>query len=78
MTDWEGRRNRLGAGFHSLEMRIEGVLIHCCLNNHPKIGRTEVVKIMPCGVPDPMMKDVPDEDSAWPWVRNECRLRRLP
>jgi hypothetical protein len=78
MTDEDGRRNRPGAGSHSLEMRVEGAPINCYLNHHPETGRVEVVKQMPRGVPDKLLKDFDQEDEAWAWVGNEYRHRRLP
>jgi hypothetical protein len=78
MTDEDGRRNRLGAGSYSLEMRVEGAPINCYLNHHPETGRVEVIKQMPRGVPDKLLKDFDDEHAAWTWVGNEYRHRRLP
>ena len=78
MTDAAGQKDRPGAGSHSLEMTVEGIPLNCYLNHHPKSGRVEIVRIMPQGVPDEVVKSFPDEDSAWAWVRNEFRLRRLP
>jgi hypothetical protein len=48
------------------------------LNNHSITGRVEIVKMMPPGQPDRLVKDFPDEDSAWAWARNEFRHRRMP
>jgi hypothetical protein len=78
MTDSAGRKDRPGAGSYSEEMRVEGFPINCYLNHHPETKRAEVVRTMPRGVPDVLVKDFADEDSAWAWVRNEFRLRRLP
>ena len=78
MTDGEGRKNRPGAGSYSLEMHVEGAPLNCYLNNHPKTGRVEIVRMMPRGFPDKLVKDFASEDEAWAWVRNEVRQRRLP
>jgi hypothetical protein len=78
MTDARGQKNMPGAGSYSLEMQVEGVPINCYLNCNPTSGRIEIVKMLPRGYPDALLKDFPDEDSAWAWVRNEYRLRRLP
>lgn len=78
MTDLNGQKDRPGAGSFSLEMRVEGIPINCYLNHHPVTGRAEIVRIMPRGVPDQLVKDFPDEDSAWAWVGAEYRARRLP
>ena len=78
MTDAAGQKNRPGAGSYSLEMSVEGIPLNCYLNSHPFTGRVEIVKIMPPGYADRLVKDFPDEDSAWAWLRNEVRLRRLP
>jgi hypothetical protein len=77
MTDAAGQKDRPGAGSYSLEMSVDGLPINCYLNSRPRTGRVEVVRMMPRGVPDRLVKDFPDEDSAWAWVRNEFRLRRL-
>lgn len=77
MTDWAGEKDRPGAGSYSLEMLVEGNPINCYLNHDPETGRVEIARMMPLGVPDELVKDFPDEDSAWAWVRNEYRLRRL-
>jgi hypothetical protein len=77
MADSAGRKDRPGAGSYSEEIFIEGIHINCYLNNHPQTGRVEIVKMMPRGVPDELVNDFPDEDSAWAWLRNEFRLRRL-
>jgi hypothetical protein len=78
MTTRAGQKNRPGAGSYSLEMRVEGLPFNSYLNHHPRTGRAEIVKMMPRGDPDQLVKDFADEDSAWAWVRNEYRLRRLP
>lgn len=78
MTDSAGQKDRPGAGSYSLEMLVEGIPINCYLNHHPKTGRVEIVRIMAPGIPDELVKDFNDEESAWAWVRNEYRLRRMP
>jgi hypothetical protein len=77
MADLVGRKDRSGAGSYSQEMTVEGVPINCYLNHHPETGRVEIVRMMPSGVPDELVNDFSDEDSAWAWVRNEYRMRRL-
>jgi hypothetical protein len=78
MTDATGQKDMPGAGSYSLEMSVEGIPINCYLNNHPNTGRVQIVKMMPRGVPDQLVKDFPDEASAWAWVTAEYRARRLP
>jgi hypothetical protein len=78
MTDFEGQKDRPGAGSYSLEMHIEGFPLHCYLNYNAETKRVEVVRILPRGVPDQLAKDFSDDDSAWAWVRNEFRCGRLP
>jgi hypothetical protein len=78
MTDNGGQKNRPGAGSHSLEMHVEGLPINCYLNNDPISGRVEIVKMMPRGHLDRLVKDFASEDDAWAWARNEVRQRRLP
>jgi hypothetical protein len=78
MTDEAGRKNRPGAGSYSLEMQVEGVPINCYLNANPVTGRVEIVKMMPPGYLDQLVKDFASEDEAWAWARNELRHRRMP
>jgi len=78
MTDARGQKDRPGAGSYCLEIQVDGAPINCYFNSHPTTGRVEIVKIMPRGYPDELLKDFPDEDSGWAWARNEVRLRRLP
>jgi hypothetical protein len=78
MTDGTGRKNRPGAGSFSLEMHIEGVPLNCYLNNHPKTGRVEIVKMAPRNFPDQLVKDFASDEEAWAWARNEFTHRRLP
>jgi hypothetical protein len=78
MTDSAGQKDRPGAGSYSLEMNVEGMHINCYLNHSPATGTAEVVRMMPSGVPDELVKAFPNEEEAWAWVRNEVRLRRLP
>ena len=78
MTDAAGQKNKPGAGSYCQEMHIEGNALNCYLNNHSITGRVEIVKMMPPGQPDRLVKDFPDEDSAWAWARNEFRHRRMP
>jgi hypothetical protein len=77
MSDETGRKDRPGAGSYSLEMSVEGIPTNCYLNHHPQTGRVEIVKIMPPGIPDRLVKDFADDDSAWAWLRTEYRMRRL-
>ncbi len=78
MTDASGKKDRPGAGSFSLEMFVEGMPLNCYLNNNPETDRVEIVKMMPLGVPDELVKDFPNEDSAWAWVRAEVRAKRMP
>jgi hypothetical protein len=78
MTDQAGRKNRPGADSNSQMIFLGGVPIYCYLNKHPETGRVEVVKKMPLGVPDKLLKDFDNAESAWAWVRDEYQLRRLP
>jgi hypothetical protein len=78
MTDSAGQKDRPGAGSYSEEMRVEGIPINCYLNHNPETRSVEIVRVMPRGIPDELVKAFPTEDEAWAWVRNEFRLRRLP
>jgi hypothetical protein len=60
-------------------MHVEGLPINCYLNNHPISGRVEIVKMMPRGHLDNLIKDFASDEEAWAsWARNEVRQRRLP
>lgn len=78
MTDAAGRKDRPGAGPHCEELLADGVPLNCYLNYNSESGRVEVVRTMPQGVPDELMHEFPDEDSARAWIRHEVRARRLP
>jgi hypothetical protein len=78
MTDASGKKDRPGSGSFSQEMFVEGAPLNCYLNCHPDTGRVEIVRIMPPGVPDELVKDFASEDAAWAWVRGEVRARRMP
>jgi len=78
VTDAAGRKDRPGAGSHCEEMLIEGNPLNCYLNYNPETERVEVVRIMPPGVPDQLLRDFPDEESAWAWTLSEVRVQRLP
>jgi hypothetical protein len=77
MTDLAGQKNRPGAGSYSQEMWVEGIALDSYINHHPETGRVEIVRMMPPGVPDELIKDFPDEEAAWAWVRNEFRMCRV-
>jgi hypothetical protein len=77
MANESGQKDRPGAGSFSLEMRVEGIPVNCYLNHHPVTGRAEIVKMMPPSIPDRVVKDFSDEDSAWAWLRTEYRMRRI-
>lgn len=78
MTDEAGHKDRQGAGPHSEEMFVEGKGLDCYLNYNSESERVEIVRMMPRGVPDQLVRDFPDEESAWAWTRAEVRSYRLP
>jgi hypothetical protein len=78
MTDSAGGRNRPGAGPHCEELFADGVALNCYLNYNPKSERVEIVRKMPAGAQDELVKDFADEDSAREWIRHEVRANRLP
>lgn len=77
MSNENGQKDRPGAGSFSLETRVEGIAINCYLNHHPETERAEIVKMMTPGIPDRLVKEFADEDSAWAWLRTEYRMRRI-
>jgi hypothetical protein len=58
-------------------MAIGGIPINHYINHNPKTGRVEIVKPMPPGSPDALVKDFPDEASAWARAEAEFRAGRL-
>ena len=78
MSDATGRKDRPGAGLHCEEMFVDGMSLKCYRNYNPESTRVEIVRIMPRGVQDELLRDFPDDESAWAWARAEVRARRLP
>jgi hypothetical protein len=78
MTDAAGGKDRPGAGRHCEELFADGVPLNCYLNYNPKSEQVEIVRMMPSGVQDELVKDFPDEDTARDWIRHEVRANRLP
>ena len=64
MTDATGHMNRPGAGPSSYSLSLNGIPINHYINNNPQTGRVEIVKPMPPGVDDWLVKDFADEGSA--------------
>jgi hypothetical protein len=58
-------------------MFIGGIPINHYINHNPETGRVEIVKPMPAGTLDELVKDFPDETSAWAWAESEFRAGRL-
>ncbi len=77
MTDATGHMNRPGAGPFSSNMFIDGIPINHYINHNPETGRIEIVKPMPAGTLDKLIKDFPDETSAWAWAKAEFHAGRL-
>jgi hypothetical protein len=48
------------------------------INYNPHSGRVEIVKPMPVGTPDELIKDFADAVSARAWVSEEFNSGRLP
>ncbi|MGO9323595.1 MAG: hypothetical protein ACLP07_03460 [Terracidiphilus sp.] len=78
MTDAAGRKDRAGAGPHCEELFADGVPLNCYLNYNSQSERVEIIRMMPAGVQDELVKDFPDEDAARDWIRHEVRANRLP
>jgi len=78
MTDAAGGKDRPGAGRHCEELFADGVPLNCYLNYNPESERVEIVRIMPAGEQDELVKAFPDEDAARDWIRHEVRANRLP
>jgi hypothetical protein len=58
-------------------MSIGGMPINHYINHNPQTGRVEVVKPMPPGIQDQLVKDFSNEASAWAWAEAEFRAGRL-
>jgi hypothetical protein len=58
-------------------MSIGGTPINHYINHNPQTGRVEIVKPMPPGQADQLVKDFPNEPSAWAWAEAEFRAGRL-
>jgi hypothetical protein len=78
MTDKSGHMNRPGAGPSSSNMFINGIPLNVYINHNSQTGRVEIAKPMPPDTLDEVVKDFPDEESAWEWARQEFNARRLP
>jgi hypothetical protein len=77
MTDETGHMNRPGAGPHSAMMSIDGIPINHYINNNPNTGLVEIVRPMPPGTMDGVVKEFTDRASAWEWAEREWRAGRL-
>jgi len=77
MTDATGHMNRPGAGPSSYSLSLNGIPINHYINHNPQTGRVEIVKPMPPGVDDLLVKDFPDEGSARVWATIELNAGRL-
>lgn len=60
-----------------MDMHIGGIPTNHYIHPNPQNGRVEVVKPMPPGTPDEVVKDFPDEASAWQWVEAEFNAGRM-
>jgi len=77
MSDATGHMNRPGAGPFSSNMFVGGIPLGHYLNHNPQTGRVEIVKPMPPGTLDKLIKDFPNETAAWDWAEAELRAGRL-
>jgi hypothetical protein len=77
ITDATGHMNRPGAGPSSYSLSLNGIPINHYINHNPQTGRVEIVKPMPPGVDDWLVKDFADEGSARAWATLEFNAGRL-
>jgi hypothetical protein len=77
MTDATGHMNRPGAGPSSSNMHINGILLNHYINDNPVTGRVEIVRPMPAGTLDELVKDFSDRASAWAWAETEFCAGKL-
>jgi len=77
MTDATGHMNRPGAGPSYYSLSLNGIPINHYINHNPQTGRVEIVKPMPPGVDDWLVKDFADEGSARAWATLEFNAGRL-
>lgn len=77
MSDATGHMDRPGAGPFSSMMSIGGVPINHYIHDNPTTRMVEIVRPMPPGVPDQVVKEFPDRATAWAWAETEWRAGRL-
>jgi hypothetical protein len=66
MSDATGHMDRPGAGpLSSSTMAIGGIPINHYIHDNPITGRVEIVRPMPPGVPDQVVKEFPNRTVAW-------------
>jgi len=79
MTDSTGHMDRPGAGpLSSAMMSIGGIPINHYIHDNPNSGLVEIVRSMPPGSPDEVVKEFTDRTSAWEWAEREWHAGRLP
>jgi hypothetical protein len=54
-------------------MYIDGIPLNYYINDNPVTGRVEIVRPMPAGTLDELVKDFSDKASAWAWAEAEFR-----
>ncbi len=77
MADATGHKDRPGAGPESFDMYIGGIPLNHYINDNPNTGQVEIVKPMPPGTLDAVVKDFPDRIAAWTWAEAEFNAGRL-
>ncbi len=77
MADATGHMDRPGAGPASENLAVDGELTGYYVHPNTQTGKVEIVKGMPAGTPDAVVKDFPDHGSARDWFGGEWRARHL-
>jgi hypothetical protein len=77
MSDATGHMDRPGAGPFSSMMSIGGIPINHYIHDNPTTGMVEIVRPMPPGVPDQVVKEFANRETAWAWAEAEWRAGRL-
>lgn len=77
MSDATGHMDRPGDGPSSSMMYIRNIPINHYIHDNPAIGVVEVVRPMPPGVPDRVVKEFANRTDAWSWAETEWLAGRL-
>jgi hypothetical protein len=79
MTDSTGHLNRSGIATTSAStMTIEGIPLNHYILENSVTGRVEIIKPLPPGTEDRLVKDFTSATEAWAWATAEFHAGRMP